>query len=229
MAEASATPLVAIGLAADNGRLKLCSLRSDKVGAPLPDPTMRVRHRLAPIFALLAIFVLAGCETLNTVSGYLGNQINFTAPQLQRHLNNRFPREFDKLGGLVSATLSNPQLSIPPGDRRLRLDFDIGVRALGAGEVSQGHFALASSLRYDPATQGLHLLNPEIIDLDVPGSGSLLKGGTRELINAVLTEYAASEPVYRIDSDVLDRLPAAKRIGTTSIEDGRVVVKLEDR
>ena len=112
------------------------------------------------------------------------NKINFTQPQLQRYLNQSFPREFDKLGGLVSATLTNPRLSIPSGDDRLRLDFDIGVSALGARDVSRGHFALASRLRYDPATQGLHLDNPEILSVDVPGSGSLISGGTRQLVAA---------------------------------------------
>ncbi len=190
---------------------------------------MHPRRHLNSAFALLALLSLAGCAAMNTVSGYLGNQISFTQPQLQRHLNNSFPREFDKLGGLVSATLSNPRLTIPPGDERLRMDFDIGVRAMGVGEVSKGHFALASSLRYNPATRGLHLLNPEIIDVEVPGSGSLKESGTRELVNAVLTEYANQEPVYRIDADVLDRLPANKRIGATLIEDGRILVKLDDR
>jgi hypothetical protein len=186
------------------------------------------RHRI-PALASLALLLLAGCAAMNTVSGYLGNQISFTTPQLQRQLNNSFPREFDKLGGLVSATLSNPQLTIPPGDDRLRLDFDIGVRALGVGEVSKGRFALASSLRYDPATRGLHLLDPEIVDVEVPGSGALKESGTRELVNAVLAEYANQEPVYRIDADVLDRLPSNKHIAGTLIEDGRIVVKLDDR
>jgi hypothetical protein len=190
---------------------------------------MHLHRRLLPAFALLAFLSLAGCAAMNTVSGYLGNQISFTAPQLQRHLNNSFPREFDKLGGLVSATLSNPQLTIPPGDDRLRLDFNIGVSGLGVGEISKGRFALLSSLRYDPATRGLHLLNPEIVDVKLPGSGSLKESGTRELINAVLTEYANQEPVYRIDADVLDRLPSNKRIGATLIEDGRILVKLDDR
>jgi hypothetical protein len=190
---------------------------------------MHLRRRLTSVFVLLAFLTLAGCEAMNAVSGYLGSQIAFTTPQLQRHLNSSFPREFDKLGGLVSATLSNPQLTIPPGDDRLRLGFDIGVRALGAGEVSKGRFALTSRLRYDPATRGLHLLNPEIVDVEVPGSGSLKESGTRELINAVLAEYANQEPVYRIDADVLNRLPADKRIGATLIEDGRVVIKLDER
>jgi predicted small secreted protein len=190
---------------------------------------MSLRRRLPSAFVLAALLALAGCDAMNTVSGYLGSQISFTTPQLQRHLNSSFPREFDKLGGLLSATLSNPQLTLPPGDDRLRLEFDIDVNALGAGEISKGHFALTSGLRYDAATRGLHLVNPEIIDVEVPGSGSLKESGTRELINAVLTEYAKQEPVYRIDADVLDRLPANKRIGATLIEDGRIVVKLDDR
>lgn len=189
---------------------------------------MRTRRRfLIAALAAGATLALVGCETLNTVTGLLGNQVNFTQPQLQRYLNNSFPREFDKLGGLVSATLTNPRLSIPAGDNRLRLDFDIGVSALGARDVSRGHFALASRLRYNPATQGLHLDNPEILAVDVPGAGSLLSGGTRELVNTVLVEYARNEPVYRIDSDVLRRLPSGKRIGTTDIEDGRVVIRLQ--
>ena len=189
---------------------------------------MRTRRRfLVATLAGTATLALAGCETLNTVTGLFGNQINFTQPQLQRYLNQSFPREFDKLGGLVSATLTNPRLSMPSNDNRLRLDFDIGVSALGARDVRRGHFALASRLRYDPATRGLHLDNPEILSVDVPGSGSLMAGGTRQLVNTVLAEYARSEPVYRIDNDILQRLPASKRIGSTQIENGRVVIQLQ--
>ena len=50
-------------------------------------------------FALLALLVLAGCTTL---SALVGNQVTFTAPQLQSYLDRRFPRDYDKLGGLVS-------------------------------------------------------------------------------------------------------------------------------
>lgn len=187
-----------------------------------------MRLRTLPVaLVLFASVVLAGCTTLDAVSSWLGNRVAFTAPQLQRHLDNSFPREFDKLGGLVSATLSHPRLSIPVGDRRLRLDFDIEVNALGARDVTSGHFALASGLRYSPATQGLHLQNPEVLSIDVPNAGTLLKGGTRELLNAVLAEYAREEPVYRLDSDLLRKLPAGKRIASTDIENGLVVVHLD--
>ena len=61
----------------------------------------------------------------------------------------------------------------------------------------------------------------------VSSAGSLMSGGTRQLVNTVLQEYARSEPVYRIDSDVLRRLPASKQIGNPQIEDGRVVIPLQ--
>lgn len=174
-----------------------------------------------------AALLLAGCQTLNTVSGWLGNRVAFTAPQLQRYLDNSFPRDFDKLGGLVSARLSNPRISLPAGDNRLRLDFDVGFGALGSTSMRSGKFALASGLRYNPSTQGLHLENPELLSVEVPGSGSLLQGGTRELLNTVLVEYARQDPVYRLDSDLLRKLPAGKRIASTQIENGLVVVHLD--
>ena len=76
-------------------------------------------------------------------------------------------------------------------------DFDIGVSALGARDVSRGHFALASRLRYDPATRGLHLDNPEILSVDVPGSGSLTtkleaaRGEMRDIDSNLLAAQSA--------------------------------------
>lgn len=183
-------------------------------------------HRITLTLALAAW--LAGCASLNAVSAWLGNEVAFTAPQLQRRLDYSFPRDFDKLGGLVSARLSHPRLSIPAGQDRLRLDFDISVSALGETPVGSGHFALLSGLRYNPATRGLHLDQPELLSVDVPGAGSLVRGGTRGLLNLLLAEYAASEPVYRLDDALLRKLPAGKHIASTGIERGRVVVRLSD-
>ena len=83
------------------------------------------------LWTLAAATVLAGCSTLGAVAGMLGNQVSFTAPQLQGYLDRRFPRDYDKLGGLVTLSVLNPRLSIPQGSHRLRLDFDVGFGALG--------------------------------------------------------------------------------------------------
>ncbi|MGI8561337.1 MAG: DUF1439 domain-containing protein [Luteimonas sp.] len=185
---------------------------------------MRPALRVA-VAALLAL--LAACSTLGVLSAWLNDQVAFTAPQLQRSLDNRFPRTFDKLGGLVSVTMANPRLSIPTGDSRLRLDFDLGIGALGGTGNPTGHLSLASGLRYDPGTRGLHLDNPELLAFDLPNAGSLLQGSARGVVNSLLAEYARSEPVYRLDDDLLAKLPAGKRIGDVGIERGLVVVHLD--
>jgi len=181
------------------------------------------------IFVSAVALILAACSTLGVVSAWLNNQVAFTGPQLQRYVDNRFPRTFDKLGGLVSVTLTNPRLSIPSGDTRLRLEFDMGISGLGglAGSgTPAGHLALASGLRYDGGTQGLHLDNPELLQFDLPGTGALLKGGARGIVNSLLAEYARSEPVYRLDPGLLDKLPVGRRIDRVDVDNGLVNVHL---
>lgn len=175
--------------------------------------------------AMLLLLAATACTSLGVVSAWLNDQVAFSAPQLQRQLDTRFPRTFDKLGGLVSVTLDAPRLSIPQGDRRLRLDFDVGVGGVAA-DARPGHLALVSGLRYDPSTRGLHLENPELLQFDLPGANGLLLGGARGVVNSLLAEYARSEPVYRLDDDLLSKLPAGKHVGNVDIRDGRVVVHL---
>ena len=178
------------------------------------------------LFALLATLLVAGCTTLNAVSALLGNEVTFSQPQLQQALNRNFPKHYDKLGGLVSVTLLNPRLSIPQGSSRLRLDFDLGLGALG-GDSSRptGRFALTSALRFDPTTRGLHLQDPSIESVDVPSLGGAMNSSARGLLNSWLVDYARDEPVYRFDNNLLDRL-GARRIGSTQIDNGMVVVHL---
>ncbi|MEO6365883.1 MAG: hypothetical protein ABIO38_07550 [Luteimonas sp.] len=188
---------------------------------------MRTAARV--FFIATVASLIAACSTLGVVSAWLNNRAVFTSPQLQRYIDRRFPRTFDKLGGLVSITLTNPRLSIPSGDSRLQLEFDMGIGGLGglAGSgAPTGHLALASGLRYDGRTQGLHLDNPELLQFDLPGTGSLLKGGARGIVNSLLAEYARSEPVYQLEPDLLNRLPAGKRIERVAIDNGLVQVQL---
>lgn len=190
----------------------------------------RRRFSSAILAATLAIasLALAGCSTLGAVTALLGNQVNFTQPQLQQALNRNFPKHYDKLGGLVSMTLINPRLSIPEGGGRLRLDFDVGLGALGSDSSRpSGHFALTSALRFDPTTRGLHLQDPTIEQVNVPALGGMMNSSTRGLLNSWLADYARDEPVYRLDNSLLDRL-GSRRIGRTDIENGQVVVHLGD-
>ena len=176
---------------------------------------------------VLMVALFAGCSTLGAAAALLGNQVAFTAPQLQSYLDKRFPRDYDKLDGLVTLSVLNPRLSIPQGSHRLRLDFDVGFGALGQdSRHPSGHFAVASGLRFDARTLGLHLDQPTLESVDAPSLGGALNGTGRELINRWLADYARDEPVYRFDNSLLQRL-GSRRIGATTIDNGLVVVHLD--
>jgi len=174
-------------------------------------------------FVLLGT-TLAGCTTLNAL---VGNDVTFTASQLQAQLDRRFPRDYDKVGGLVTLTLMHPRLTIPQAGGRLQLDFDVGVGGLGMDSRSPaGHFALQSGLRFDPSTRGLHLADPALVGVDVPMLGGRMNDATRSLLNQWLGEYAREEPVYRLDDTVWGRM-AGRRIGDTTIGNGVVTLHLD--
>jgi hypothetical protein len=187
--------------------------------------TMRGLRRWMMLVAMAG--ALAACSSLDAIGGLLGNQIAFTAPQLQGYLDKRFPRDYDKLGGLVTLTVLHPRLSIPQGSHRLRLDFDVGFGTLGRNSATPaGHFAVASGLRFEPRTLGLHLDHPTLESVDVPTLGGAMNGTGRDLINRWLADYARDEPVYKFDDSLVQRL-GARRIGATTIDNGLVVVHLD--
>lgn len=189
---------------------------------------MQRRHLIAAFLACLAV-LLPACTTLNAL---IGNQVSFTAPQLQAQLDRRFPRDYDKLGGLVTLRVMHPRISIPQGigpqgSGRLRLDFDLGIGGMGLTTASStGHFALESGLRFDPQTRGLHLAEPAIVGVDVPALGGALNDTARGALNTWLSDYARQEPVYRLDDNVWERL-AGRRIGATTIGEGKVTLHLD--
>lgn len=181
----------------------------------------------AILVTVAVIAILPGCNTLNTATALLSNQVAFTAPQLQTYLDRHYPQQYDQLGGLLKLSVSNPQVAIPPDSTRLHLDFDVGVDGLGMrSDRPAGHIAVTSGLRYDVASNALYLEEPELESAELPLIGSRMNATGRELINGWLRDYARSEPVYRLDKKMLDTL-GSRRIAGTLIQNGRVVIKLD--
>lgn len=182
-------------------------------------------RRIVPVFILLLVGLLAGCSSLGS-SVLLGRDIHFTAPQLQAQLDRKFPRDYRKLGGLVSISLLNPRLSLPGGGR-LHLEFDIGLAGMGGGSRNpSGHLIVESGLRFDAGTHGLHMDNPEIVDVNVPTLGGVMNGTARGMLNSWLLDYARDEPVYRLDDSTFGRI-AARRIERVDIDTGVITLKLD--
>ncbi|GAB6196642.1 DUF1439 domain-containing protein [Lysobacter xanthus] len=176
--------------------------------------------------ASAAVFLTTACSTASAL--LFRDSISFTQPQLQEKLVRGFPRDYKKLGGLVTLTLMNPRLSIPAGERRLKVDFDMAVGALGhAARSPEGSFTLTSALRYDPATRGLHLFEPRIEDVEVGALGGRMGDSLRGALNEWLSDWSRKEPIYEFDDSLIGRL-GARRVEGTKIQDGQVVVQLGD-
>ncbi|HEY4582509.1 MAG TPA: DUF1439 domain-containing protein, partial [Lysobacter sp.] len=172
--------------------------------------------------ASAALFLTTACSTVGLLMG--SDTLSFSQQDIQQRLVKRFPRDYQRLGGLVTLTLMNPRLSIPPGERRLRVDFDMAVGALGhAARTPEGSFTLTSALRYDPATRGLHLFEPRIEDVQLTTLGGRMNGTLRGAVNEWLSDWSQKEPIYEFDDTLIGRL-GARRVEGTKIQDGQVVV-----
>jgi hypothetical protein len=60
----------------------------------------------------------------------------------------------------------------------------------------------------------------------MPELGGAMNATGRDLVNRWLADYARDEPVYQFDDSLLQRLQS-RRIGATTIQDGLVVVHLD--
>lgn len=191
-----------------------------------PAPLAR---RFAP--ALLAIAfaaTLPACSSLPAVQAALLNRIALDEQDLQGYLDRRFPQDYAQLGGLLNLTVLHPQVRIPAAGNRLHIDFDVGVQGVGIGDdAPDGHFAITSGLRFDLATQALYLEDPRLESAQLPMIGSRMNATGRELINGWLRDWARREPVYRLDAGHRAQL-GSRRVSGTLIEDGKVVVRLDD-
>ncbi|WP_222564030.1 DUF1439 domain-containing protein [Novilysobacter antarcticus] len=181
-----------------------------------------MRTAVVVVSLVLASIIVAGCSTLTAMGSMLGSQVTFTQPQLQRSLDRNFPRDFDKLGGLATLRIGKPSLSIPYDSDRLRLSLDASALTAASDQPHPlGRIQIASGLRFDTRTLGLHLQDPVIETID--GASGSLNDASRELINAWLAAFAVEEPIYRLDHELVQRL-VSRRIGAARIDNGVVVL-----
>jgi hypothetical protein len=147
------------------------------------------------------------------------SELAVSAAQVQGYLQSEFPRDFQALGGLVSMTASNPQLSIPADGNRVQMQFDASN-----GGNALGRVWLSSGLRYDPQAMALFLEAPSV-DRVVPTSGHELRERDRQLVSLFLQDYASSEPLYKLDPKLLASFGNV-RVDSTRVANGRIVVQL---
>ncbi len=167
--------------------------------------------------------LLAGCSSMGTLRTFLGGTFVVTEAELQHRLDRRFPRDYEVGGGIATLTLEQPQATLL--DDRLLLAFDVQASVAGLRTRPRGHFALVSGLRFDPESQALYLDEPHLTRLDLPRLPGVPAG--EELLalgDALLGEYARSEPVYVLDERRQSQVPLGRSIYRVDIEQGQLVI-----
>jgi hypothetical protein len=172
-----------------------------------------------------AMFLLFLCAPLSAWSQTVkGNEVSVTGEQVQQYLAAEFPQDYDALGGLLTLTLSDPQLSIPAEGQRLMLGVDAKAASGGGAATPIGRLWLSSGLRFDPQRRVLLLDQPALDRIDAASPGQKVDGRTQMLINLWLSDYAQKEPLYQLDSATAALL-GDLQVVSTNIESGRVVVR----
>ncbi|WP_051440350.1 DUF1439 domain-containing protein [Pseudoxanthomonas suwonensis] len=184
-----------------------------------------MRSRPSLPWLLCACLALAGALPTAAAPQVDGRRVSVGAEDARLFLEGRFPVTRDALGGLVEVTASRPQLEIPPGSR-MRLSLDLALATMGGAPVPMGRADLSSALRYDAARQAFFLDQPRVEAFHPATGGEGLDAKTQALLNAWLADYAASEPVYRIDPAIAALL-GGMQVESAGIEDGRLVVTFD--
>ncbi|WP_368561818.1 DUF1439 domain-containing protein [Pseudoxanthomonas sp. UTMC 1351] len=176
-------------------------------------------------FRVSAALLLTSCAPFAVWAQTVkGNEVSVTAAQVQQHLSAEFPQDYDTLGGLLTLTLSDPQLSIPAEGQRLMLGIDAKAASGGGTATPIGRLWLSSGLRFDPQQRALLLDQPTLDRIDAASPGQQVDGRTQMLINLWLSDYAKKEPLYQLDPATAALL-GDLQVVSTNIENGRVVVR----
>ena len=179
---------------------------------------------MKPLLARLALLAFLAAPVL--ASAATPPVLRFDAGQLQTAARAGFPLQESLLEGFASLTLSDPDISIPqPGERvHLQMNYDI---ALATGErLEYGNVTVSSGLRYDPGTRGLHLVDPQLEHLGSGAGGRGLPGGSRDVLQDLIREYARTRPLYRLSADDLAQVPGTLTADSLRIRDGHVELQL---
>ena len=154
------------------------------------------------------------------------NEIAIDAARIDQSLRAQFPYSVQALGGLFTVTAREPVLEIPAHGDRLRMQFRASAGSAGAESIPLGRVYLSSRLRYDKPGRAFYLDAP-VIERVIPDQpGFEVDANGRELLTLLLQDFAASEPVYRLDPELLATF-GNLQVESARIEDGRVVVAFD--
>ena len=189
-------------------------------------PALRLRSNHALPLLMLACLALGGCSSVGTFWNFMRGEFMIDESEVQRRLDRRFPRDFKVRNDTLIVTLGNPRATLPRDKAHLELAFDLHLNVPGLRRQPQGHFALVSGLRYDPATYSLYLHEPTLTTLQLPPVAQLHGDALQAMGNELLAELARNEPIYVLSEARRDQIPMGRSIDAVDIDNGRIIIRV---
>jgi len=190
-------------------------------------------HRQKPLFAppmkfpttllLLAALVLP----IGTAgAGLLDREVAFTEADVQAALA-RSNRHAHNYGGVVSVALAEPpHIALGTPEGRIGIAARVDVALLGGPAVPVNVTGTAG-LRYDDQAKAFFLDKPVADSLESQALGRDSEPLARRTVNALITAYFKSKPVYVLrENGSAEELAARWLLRSVRIEPGKVVATL---
>uniref|UniRef100_E6QRZ8 DUF1439 domain-containing protein n=1 Tax=mine drainage metagenome TaxID=410659 RepID=E6QRZ8_9ZZZZ len=149
----------------------------------------------------VGMMLLAACSAILLPSSY-----TFTAGEMQEQLAKKFPVEKNYLQ-IVSLTLTHPQVSLQPDQKRIVLQFDADAVILGQPGL-HGYTRVSSGLAYNPADKTIVLKNPKLESQHIDGVSKNLAQLVEQITAVTVHDRLDGVAVYTFTPNQLHLLGA---------------------
>lgn len=162
-----------------------------------------------------SVLTAAALLALSSCAAIIPKEHLIPEDRLVGTMQQQFPLRWEKAGGLLGITISQPQLTLNPAQNRLGISGRFVAHAVMI-DVG-GDFSSSSSLRYDQKQRAVFLQGANLDSLRLEQQGNRYTEMLRTEISRILKDYASSHPVYRFKPDELTVLGVQVEVGGISV------------
>ncbi|MDA8328127.1 MAG: DUF1439 domain-containing protein [Betaproteobacteria bacterium] len=149
---------------------------------------------------VVGMILLAACSAILLPSSY-----TFTAGEMQAQLAKKFPVEKNYFQ-IVHLTLTHPQVSLQPDQKRIVLQFDADAVILGDQQRLRGRTLVSSGLAYNPADKTIVLKNPKLESQRIDGVSKNLAQLVEQMTAVTIHDRLDGVVVYTFTPNQLQLL-----------------------
>lgn len=176
---------------------------------------------------VLGTAVLVGMISLIPILKQKTFVVRVSEEELRSRIEKKLPYT-KKYLAIFSVTLSNPRVNLVSGSDRINMGIDAGL-SVAAGEAAKafgGQVDISGVLRYDAATGGFFLLEPEVDRLSIQGLPEKYTAGATQAVSSALKAFYREHPVYTLRPTDFKKAAARLLLRSVVVENEELVITL---